>query len=72
MTLLGTHPWLNMDSMVEFSVEFNKAFRELERLVCPACHQKLRAGDSAVVCTGCSRRYPVVDGIPVLLADRAV
>jgi hypothetical protein len=67
-TLLDTHLWLNMDSMVEFT----KAFPELERLVCPVCHQKLRAGDNAVVCTGCSRRYPVVDGIPVLLADRAV
>lgn len=61
-----------MVSMVEFSVESSRALRELERLVCPVCRQKLRAGGDAVVCIGCSRRYPVVDGIPVLLADRAV
>jgi uncharacterized protein YbaR (Trm112 family) len=52
-------------------VEFTKAFRELDRLVCPVCREKLRAGDNAVVCGGCARRYPVIDGIPVLLAERA-
>ncbi|MBS1822879.1 MAG: Trm112 family protein [Acidobacteria bacterium] len=52
-------------------VELTKALRELERLVCPVCRAKLRAGDGSVVCTGCSRRYPIVDGIPVLLVDRA-
>jgi uncharacterized protein YbaR (Trm112 family) len=24
-----------------------------------------------VTCSGCGRRYPVVDGIPVLIASRA-
>lgn len=59
--------WLSISSMAEFS----RAFKELERLVCPVCHQALRAGDNAVVCSGCSRRYPVVDGIPVLLEGHA-
>jgi len=40
-------------------------------LVCPVCHQALALHAESVRCTGCERRYPVVDGIPVLLADRA-
>lgn len=56
---------------METMVEPTKSLQELERLVCPVCHAKLRAGDGSVVCAGCSRRYPVVDGIPVLLASRA-
>ncbi len=34
-------------------------------LVCPACRAPLRWSDAAV-CSGCARRYPVLDGIPVL------
>jgi uncharacterized protein YbaR (Trm112 family) len=60
--------WLSMETMIELT----KALSELERLVCPVCHAKLCAGDNSVLCTGCSRRYPLVDGIPVLLANRAV
>lgn len=38
----------------------------LRSLACPACHAPLRwSGDA--VCCGCARRYPLVDGIPVLL-----
>jgi uncharacterized protein YbaR (Trm112 family) len=61
----------SIERSIERSVELSRAFKELDRLACPVCHQKLRAGDNAVICTGCSRRYPVVDGIPVLLANRA-
>jgi uncharacterized protein YbaR (Trm112 family) len=43
----------------------------LQRVVCPACHQPLRLDAGAISCQGCGRRYPVVDGIPVLLAERA-
>jgi uncharacterized protein YbaR (Trm112 family) len=44
---------------------------DLKWLVCPVCHQSLALETEAVRCNGCGRRYPVVDGIPVLLADRA-
>jgi uncharacterized protein YbaR (Trm112 family) len=44
-------------------------------LVCPVCHAALAltAHDSiqTVDCTGCHRRYPIVDGLPVLIASRA-
>ena len=48
----------------------------LEILVCPVCHHSLTAGpDSALHawlhCDGCGRYYPVEDGIPVMLEDRA-
>jgi LSD1 subclass zinc finger protein len=43
---------------------------ELKHLVCPACHQALEldAAASAIRCIGCGRRYPIVDGLPVLIA----
>jgi len=40
-------------------------------LVCPACHQMLELQPESVRCTGCDRHYPLVDGIPVLLTERA-
>jgi uncharacterized protein YbaR (Trm112 family) len=48
----------------------------LNILVCPVCHQPVTAGpDSAshawLHCAGCARYYPVLDGIPVMLEQRA-
>jgi uncharacterized protein YbaR (Trm112 family) len=40
-------------------------------LACPACRGALRLEEARVVCTGCERSYPVVDGIPVLIVERA-
>ncbi|MEO6910692.1 MAG: Trm112 family protein [Edaphobacter sp.] len=45
---------------------------DLRWIVCPVCHQPLQLQGDIVVCLGCARRYPLVDGIPVLLADRAI
>jgi uncharacterized protein YbaR (Trm112 family) len=44
---------------------------DLRWLVCPVCHKALLPEDDAIRCSGCARGYPVVDGIPVLLEDRA-
>jgi len=44
----------------------------LNLLVCPVCHDSLRLEGDAVCCTGCLRRYPIVDGLPVLIASRAL
>ena len=41
-------------------------------LACPACGCGLRMEQAAMVCVGCGRAYPVVDGIPVLIVDRAL
>ncbi|MDQ2834203.1 MAG: Trm112 family protein [Acidobacteriota bacterium] len=52
-----------------------RALRDLEEslrwLVCPVCRAPLAADGDAIRCQGCHRRYPVIDGIPVLLADRS-
>lgn len=40
-------------------------------LVCPVDHAELIDEPDVLVCSECGRRYPVVDGIPVLLADEA-
>ena len=42
-----------------------------EDLVCPVCFGALKFSEAEVVCVGCGRSYPVVDGIPVLIAERA-
>jgi len=44
----------------------------LRWVVCPVCHKGLQLADDAILCQGCGRRYPIVDGIPVLLVDRAI
>jgi uncharacterized protein YbaR (Trm112 family) len=43
----------------------------LRWLVCPVCRHSLTLDANSVRCSGCDRRYPILDGIPVLLADRA-
>ena len=47
----------------------------MDILACPAeDHGPLRpeADADILTCTVCGRRYPVEDGIPVLLIDRAI
>jgi len=41
-----------------------------EGVVCPACWGELRADAGTLVCAACGRKYPVVDGIPVLIVER--
>jgi uncharacterized protein len=43
----------------------------LRLLACPVCHAALTTEQETVLCTGCGRRYPVRDGLPILLADAA-
>ena len=42
-------------------------------LVCPKCKGELeyREADSAHVCQACRLRYPIRDGIPIMLIDEA-
>ena len=45
----------------------------LEILVCPKCRGELeyRAQASELVCNKCRVKYPVKDGIPIMLIDEA-
>ncbi|MBI2885052.1 MAG: Trm112 family protein [Candidatus Omnitrophica bacterium] len=43
----------------------------LEILACPACKTPLTLEGERLACGSCGRRYPVRDGIPVLLVDEA-
>ncbi len=45
----------------------------LEILRCPACKGKveLKLDESGLKCVECSRVYPIVDEIPVMLVDEA-
>jgi uncharacterized protein YbaR (Trm112 family) len=45
---------------------------DLRWIVCPVCHQSLEFEAAVIRCQGCGRRYPIVDGIPVLMADRVI
>ena len=40
-------------------------------LACPACQGDVKLLDEKIVCAKCGRRYPIKNGIPVLLADES-
>ncbi|MDE0186545.1 MAG: Trm112 family protein [Candidatus Poribacteria bacterium] len=57
-----------MDSREEISQEL------LAILACPACKGDIEYAreDQKLICAGeCKRRYPIRDGIPVMLIDEA-
>ena len=43
----------------------------LEILACPACKGDVELKDNKIVCKVCKKRYPVRDGIPVMLIEEA-
>jgi uncharacterized protein len=46
----------------------------LDILACPACQSDVTQKDDVIMCTDpkCALKYPVRDGIPVMLVDEAV
>jgi uncharacterized protein YbaR (Trm112 family) len=57
----------------DYSEKNFKAVREwADELACPACLCALRMDETAMVCAVCGRAYPVVDGIAVLIVERAM
>lgn len=40
-------------------------------LVCPACRGDLIEEESTLKCTGCGLRYPIRDGVPIMLIEEA-
>ncbi|MGH2364757.1 MAG: Trm112 family protein [Chloroflexota bacterium] len=43
----------------------------LEILACPLCKTPVHLEGDRLVCDTCRRRYPIRDGIPVMLIDEA-
>ena len=43
----------------------------LEILACPDCKSDVEFRDNKIICKGCGRRYPVKDGIPIMLIDES-
>jgi uncharacterized protein YbaR (Trm112 family) len=43
----------------------------LEILACPACGGDVSLQGQKIVCLKCGCKYPIRNGIPVLLADQA-
>lgn len=43
----------------------------LEILACPLCKTEVKLDGERLVCVSCGRRYPVREGIPVMLVEEA-
>ncbi|MFH1875455.1 MAG: Trm112 family protein [Candidatus Omnitrophota bacterium] len=43
----------------------------LEILACPLCKADVTLKEDTIVCTSCGRKYPVRDGIPIMLIEEA-
>jgi uncharacterized protein YbaR (Trm112 family) len=43
----------------------------LEILACPSCKGDVELGDNKIVCKKCGKKYPIKDGIPVMLIEEA-
>lgn len=44
----------------------------LQILACPGCQGALSEVDDYLLCSSCSLKFPIQDGIPVLLLSEAV
>ena len=43
----------------------------LKILACPACKADVQLKEEKIVCAKCGRKYPIRDGIPIMLIDEA-
>ena len=43
----------------------------LDILACPYCKGNVILKDNKIVCTACGRKYPIKDGIPIMLIEEA-
>jgi len=43
----------------------------LEIIACPVCKESVKQEDDTLVCKKCRLRYPIKEGIPVMLIEEA-
>jgi len=44
----------------------------LKLLACPVCRGDVGEQDEKIVCLACGRKYPIRNGIPVMLINEAI
>jgi uncharacterized protein len=44
---------------------------QIDQLACPACFGRLQLHRERLRCADCRRAYPILEGIPILIAERA-
>lgn len=43
----------------------------LDILACPACKADVELKGQKIICVKCGKKYPIKDGIPIMLIDEA-
>jgi len=43
----------------------------LEILACPSCKGDVELKNNKIICLQCGLKYPIKDGVPILLVDEA-
>ncbi|MDP8259694.1 MAG: Trm112 family protein [Candidatus Gygaella obscura] len=43
----------------------------MDILICPACKGEVEEKEGKIICKKCGLKYPIKDGIPVMLVDEA-
>ena len=43
----------------------------LDILACPVCKAEVKLVENKIVCQKCGRKYPIRDGIPIMLEEAA-
>jgi len=43
----------------------------LKILACPACKTGVQLKENKIICTKCGRKYPIREGIPIMLIEEA-
>jgi len=43
----------------------------LKILACPVCKADVELKENKIVCSKCGRKYPIRDGIPIMLIEEA-
>ena len=65
------HPALNGIARVLSFVDKMIDKELLDILACPACKADVELKENKIVCKKCGKKYPVREGIPVMLIDEA-
>lgn len=43
----------------------------LEIIACPECKNDVILNQGKIVCTGCGKKYPIKDNIPIMMVEEA-